>query len=321
MKAFVYDRYGPPEVLRLQDVAIPLPAADQVLVKIEATSVNLSDWECLDGSPLYARINGLRSPATPTLGSDIAGVVEAVGSEVSGFTIGDEVYGDNLWLKGGFAEFAVAPAKALTHKPQELSFVEAAAIPQSGAIAMQSTEGATTGTRVLINGAGGGTGAFAVPLAKRAGAHVTAVDNAEKLEFMTTLGADRVLDYRKDDFTRTEPYDLIVDLVANRSVLAYHRVLAKGGRFRCVGGSVSTLLQVVTVGSVLGLITGRRLGVLGVQGTPAHFGPVAELCAAGELAVHVDRCFALEEVPQALAYVGNGHSLGKVVVVTGDDGV
>ena len=148
----------------------------------------------------------------------------------------------------------------------------------------------------------------------QAGAEVTGVDNASKLDFMRSVGADKVIDYRREDFTRSGPYDLILDLVAHRSVFAYRRALAPGGRYRCVGGSVRTLLRVLTIGSVAGWLTRRRLGVLAVKEGPAHFGPVADLCAAGDLAVHIDRTFTLDQVPEALAHVGEGRARGKVVV-------
>jgi NADPH:quinone reductase-like Zn-dependent oxidoreductase len=294
---------------------MPAPAADQVLVRVAATSVNLTDWEGMRGAPLYARIGGLCTPARRTLGSDIAGRVEAVGSGVTGFRPGDEVYGDNLALKGGFAEYAVAPESALAPKPDGLTFSEASTIPQAGAIALQGTADAAPGQRVLINGAGGGAGSFAIQLAKRAGAHVTGVDNAGKLDFMRSLGADEVIDYRIDDFTCTaEPYDEVLDLVARRSVFAYRRALAPGGRYRYVGGPVPTLLRVVTIGNIAGRLTGRRMGLLAVRQGPSHFEPLAELCVAGHVAVHIDRTFGLEEVPDALRYVGEGRALGKVVV-------
>ena len=316
MRAVVYERYGGPEVLRVVDVPTPRPADGQVLVKVAATSVNLSDWEGLRGSPFYARLGGLRAPRRRTLGSDIAGTVEAVGNGVARFAPGDDVYGDNLALMGGFAEYAVVGESALAPKPAELSFAQASTIPQAGAIALQGTVGAATGRRVLINGAGGGSGSFAVQLAKRLGAHVTAVDNELKLEFMRSLGADDVVDYRRDDFTRgREPYDLILDLVAHRSVFAYRRALAPGGRYRCVGGSARSLLRVLTVGAIAGLVTGRSLGMLVVKEGPAHFGPLSELCVAGEVAIHIDRTAGLDEVPEALARVGEGRALGKVVVV------
>ena len=203
MKAVVHDRYGPPDVLRVEDVPMPSPASGQVRIKVAATSVNLSDWEGLRGSPAYARLGGLRTPARPTLGSDIAGVVDEVGEGVTRFQVGDEVYGDNLALMGGFAEYAVAPESALAHKPTELTFAEASTIPQAGAIALQGTQRAVPGCRVLINGGGGGSGSFAIQLAKRLGAHVTGVDNASKQDFMVSMGADEVIDYRVDDFSRT----------------------------------------------------------------------------------------------------------------------
>ncbi|WP_426514715.1 NAD(P)-dependent alcohol dehydrogenase [Dactylosporangium sp. McL0621] len=315
MRAAVYDRYGPPDVLRIEDVPVPTPAARQILVRVEATSVNLSDWETLRGTPLYSRIGGLRAPARPTLGSDIAGRVESVGPDVTRFQPGDEVYGDNLVLKGGFAQYAIAPESALSRKPEALTYAEASTIPQAGVIAWQGTAGVQPGQRVLINGAGGGSGAFAIQLAKRLGAEVTGVDNAGKLDFMRSLGADAVIDYRGEDFTRTGPYDLVLDLVAHRSVFAYRRALAPGGRYRCVGGSMSALLRVLTVGTVLGPLTRRRIGVLAVREGPAHFEPVTERCVAGELEIRIDRTFSLDEVPEALAHVGEGRALGKVVVL------
>jgi NADPH:quinone reductase-like Zn-dependent oxidoreductase len=314
VRAVVYDRYGPPDVLRVEEVAVPTPAPGQVLIEVAATSVNLSDWECLTGSPMYARIGGLRRPAHRTLGSDIAGRVEAVGSGVTNFRPGDEVYGDNLDLMGGFAEYAVAPESALALKPPELSFAAASTIPQSGAIARQGTAGLRAGDHLLVNGAGGGSGAFAIPLAKRLGARVTGVDNAGKLEHIRSLGADAVIDYRSQDFTRDGPYDRILDLVAHRSVFAYRRALAPGGRYQCVGGTVRALLRVATVGWVVGRLTGRRLGVLMVRLGPKSFEPIAQMCAAGELQVRIGRTFSLEEVPEALASVGEGLVGGKVVV-------
>ena len=318
MKAVVYDRYGDPDVLRIADVPDPAPAAGQVRVKVAATSVNLSDWECLVGSPAYARIGGLRHPKRRILGSDIAGIVDEVGSGVTRFRPGDQVYGDNLSLKGGFAEYAIAPESALAEKPAGLTFVEASTIPQAGAIAWQGTRSAKAGSRVLINGAGGGSGSFAIQLCTRFGAHVTGVDNADKQEFMRSVGANDVIDYRRVDFTRTaHAYDLILDLVAHRSVFAYRRALSPDGRYRCVGGSVRTLLRVLTAGAVVGRLSGRSIGVLAVKEGPAHFEPLADLCVSGAVKVHIDRVFPLDEVPDALAHVGEGRALGKVVVRIG----
>lgn len=315
MRAVVYDRYGGPEVLRLAEVPPPTPGAGQVLVRVAATSVNLSDWECLRGSPAYARIGGLRAPARRVLGSDIAGVVEAVGPGATRFRVGDEVYGDNLALKGGFAELAVGPESVLAPKPSGLSFEAASTIPQAGAIALQGTRTVTAGDRVLVNGAGGGSGSFALQLAKLAGAHVIGVDNTAKLDFMRSVGADEVIDHTRDDYTRTQPYDVVLDLVARRTVRAYRRVLAPHGRYRCVGGSVGTMLRVLALGPVLGLPGRRSIGVLAVKEGPDHFTPIATRCVAGDVACHVDRTYPLDEVPAALAHVGEGRALGKVVVV------
>ena len=315
MKAVVYDRYGPPDVLRVEDLPTPTPGVGQVRVNVAATSVNLSDWETLRGSPAYSRIGGLRSPKHRTLGSDIAGVVDEVGAGVTTFRPGDEVYGDNLALMGGFAEYALMPESVLAHKPPRLTFAEASAIPQAGAIALQGTARVVAGSRVLINGAGGGSGSFAIQLAKRLGAHVTAVDNAGKQDFMRSVGADEVIDYRRDDYTRTTPrYDSILDLAAHRSVFAYRRALAPGGRYRCVGGTTRALLRVLTAGWAAGRLTGRSIGLLVVKEGPDHFVPLADLCVAEEVKIHVDRTFTLEAAAAALADVGEGRALGKVVV-------
>jgi NADPH:quinone reductase-like Zn-dependent oxidoreductase len=316
VKAVVRDEYGGPEVLRVVDVPVPEPGSGQVRVRVHATSVNLSDWEGLTGSPGYARMGGLRRPRRRILGSDIAGVVDAVGEGVTRWHVGDEVFGDNLALMGGFAEYAVAAETSLARKPGALTFVQASAIPQAGAIALQGTRWAAAGRRVLINGAGGGSGSFAIQLAKRAGAHVTAVDNADKLDFMRSVGADEVVDYRADDFTRITPrFDLVLDLVAHRSVFAYRRALTRGGTYRCVGGTVRSLLRVLTAGWVAGRLTGRSLGVLVVKEGPTHFEPLTELCVKGEIDIHVDRTFPLDAAPDALAHHGQGKALGKVVIL------
>ncbi len=317
-RTVVADRYGGPEVLRSVERPVPAPGPGEVLLRVEATSINLSDWEGLVGSPYYARIGGLRAPARPVLGSDIAGVVEAVGPDVTAWSVGDEVYGDNLERKGGFATHAVVPASVLVPKPPGLSFAMASTVPQAGSIACAAASLAAAGDRVALNGGGGGSGMFAVPLLKEAGAHVTGVDNAAKLDFMRSLGADEVVDHRRDDYTRPEvPYDLIVDLVARRSVFAYRRALARGGRYACVGGTVRTMLRVLTVGALVGRLTGRRLGLLAVPSGPEHFAALGERCAAGEIAVRIDRRVGLAEVPAALAAVGAGEVLGKVVVEPG----
>ena len=233
MKAIVYSRYGPPEALRLADVARPVPADDEVLIKIHAVSVNRSDWEGLIGEPLYARLGGLFRPSRPILGSDIAGRVEAVGNAHTQFRPGDAVFGDILARLGGFAEYVCARGNALALKPAGLTFAQAAALPQAAVIALQGIRDKgqiQPGHRVLINGAGGGAGAFALQLAKLAGAEVTGVDNAGKRDFMRGLGADHVIDYAREDYTAGgERYDFILDLVAYRSAFAYARALRPGG--------------------------------------------------------------------------------------------
>lgn len=314
MRAVVFDRFGPPDVLRLEEAPVPVPGPGRVLVEVVATSLNLSDWECLVGSPLYARELRIRSPRNRILGSDIAGRVVAVGPDVTRFAIGDEVYGDNLMLKGGFGEYAVADASMLAQKPAGLTFAQASTLPQAGAIAMHGTEHVASDTRLLINGGGGGSGMFAIQLAKRAGAHVTAVDNAGKLDFMRSLGADAVIDYRVDDFTRTGPYDQVLDLVAKRAPLAYVRALASGGRYRAVGGDVGALLGIISIGTVAARVRGKRVGMLLVATGPSRFVPLADRCVAGEIDIHIDRTYSLADVPEALARVGEGRALGKVVV-------
>jgi NADPH:quinone reductase-like Zn-dependent oxidoreductase len=318
MRAWVQDEYGPPSVLRLEDVPTPTPRPDQVLVRVAAVSLNLSDWETLIGSPLYSRIGGLRRPKRPTLGSDIAGHVEAIGSEVTNVRPGDAVYGDNLGLKGGFADYAVAPARALARVPEGLSLIDAATIPQAGPIALQGVTGHPTlgpDRRVLILGAGGGSGSFAVQLAKAEGAHVTAVDKAHKLDHLRGLGADVVVDHAAVDvFAAGERYDHVLDLVAHRSVFAVRRLLADGGRYLSVGGTMSAVLQSAFAGPIVGRATGCRIGMLVVRPGPERFAPLAERVLAGDVRVHVDQVLPLEQVPEALALVGAGRPLGKLVV-------
>ena len=318
MKAVVYARYGPPEVLRLDDIERPRPRDNQVLIKVCAVSVNASDWETLRGKPLYARIGGPVRPRFKILGSDVAGRVEAIGRTVTRFQPGDEVFGDNLALMGGFAEYVCAREQALAAKPAGVSFEEAAAIPQAGVIALQGIRRkgrVQPGQKVLVNGAGGGAGMFAVQLAKLAGAQVTGVDNAGKLDFVRSLGADQIVDYTRTDFTRTgEQYDLVLDLAAHRSVFDYRRALAANGRYLYVGGSVPTLLQVLLVGPLIGGKAGKKIRLLPVQPHPQDLVTVAGLCQAGTIVPVIDRRFSLSEVPQALRYLGEGRAKGKLVI-------
>jgi NADPH:quinone reductase-like Zn-dependent oxidoreductase len=262
MKAVVYTRYGPPDVLRLTDVATPGPKDNEVLVKLRAVSLNASDWEVLRGKPLYARYLGPFRPRYHILGSDIAGQVAAVGRNATRFQPGDDVFADILDQKGGFAEYVCVPERLLAPMPAGMSYEQAAALPQAGAIALQGIRDrglVRSGQQVLINGGGGGAGMYAVQLAKLDGAEVTGVDNAEKLEFMRSLGADHVIDYRREDFTRNgRAYDLILDLAGYRTVFAYRRSLAAGGRYLYVGGSMAMLLQALLVGPLVGRAAARR---------------------------------------------------------------
>jgi NADPH:quinone reductase-like Zn-dependent oxidoreductase len=319
MRAVVYTRYGPPEVLRMTDVETPVPRDDEVLVKVHAVSLNASDWEALRGKPLYSRIMGPFRPRHHILGSDIAGRVEAAGRNATLFQPGEDVFADILRYMGGFAESVCVPETALARMPAGMTYEEAAALPQAGAIALQGIQAkgqVQPGQKVLINGAGGGSGMYAVQLAKLHGAEVTGVDNAEKLEFMRSLGADHVIDYTRDDFTRNgRTYDLILDLAAHRPALACKSSLMPGGRYLYVGGSVATLLQVLLIGPVIGRAEGKKIRLLAVRQGAQHLAPIVELCRAGKLATVIDRRYRLNEVPDALRYLGEGHAKGKVVVI------
>jgi NADPH:quinone reductase-like Zn-dependent oxidoreductase len=319
MKAVVYTRYGTPDVLRLTEVDTPVPTGDEVLVRVRAVSLNASDWETLRGKPLYARIGGPFRPRHHVLGSDIAGRVEAVGPDATLFQPGQDVYADILAHMGGFAQYVCVPERTLARLPAGMTYEQAAALPQAGAIALQAIQEkgqVRPGQRVLINGAGGGSGSYAVQLAKLRGAEVTGVDNGEKLEFMRSLGADHVIDYTRQDFTRNGyAYDLILDLAAHRPAPAYRRALAPGGRYLYVGGSVATLLQVLLLGPLIGRAAGKTIRLLAVKLGARHLTPIVELCQAGEITTVIDRRYRLSEVPEALRYLGGGHAKGKVVIV------
>jgi NADPH:quinone reductase-like Zn-dependent oxidoreductase len=319
MKAVVYTRYGPPGVLRLTDVETPVPRDNEVLVKVHAVSLNATDWEGLRGKPLYSRIRGPFRPRYHILGSDIAGRVEAAGRHAALFRPGEDVFADLLSYMSGFAEHVCVPESVLARMPAGLTYEEAAALPQAGAIALQGIQDkgrVQPGQKVLINGGGGGSGMYAVQLAKLHGAEVTGVDNPEKLEFMRSLGADHVIDYTREDFTRNgRTYDLILDLAAHRSAFAYQRSLTPGGRYLYVGGSVATLLQVLLIGPLAGRAKGKKIRLLAVRLGVQHLAPIVALCQAGKIATVIDRRYPLSQVPEALRYLGEGHAKGKVVVI------
>lgn len=319
MKAVVYTRYGSPDVLRIADVQTPVPKVGEVLVKVCAVSLNGSDWEVLRGKPLYSRIGAPFRPRRHILGSDIAGRVEAAGPGTTLLRVGDDVFADAFSHLGGFAEYVCLPESALARMPAGMTHEEAAALPQAGAIALQGIldKGRVQpGDKVLINGAGGGSGMYAIQLAKLHGAEVTGVDNGEKLEFMRRLGADYAIDYTREDFTRNgRTYDVILDLAAHRSVFAYRGSLSPGGRYLYVGGSVATLLQTLLLGPLIGRARDKKLRLLVVRQGVQNLAQLVELCQAGKVATHIDRRYELTDAPEALRYFGEGHAKGKVVVI------
>ena len=315
MKAVVYDRYGGPEELRLAEVPVPEPAKKQVRVRVLACSVNLSDWEHLIGSPFYVReIGGLWRPKQPILGSDIVGEIEATGPGVNEFSVGQRVFGDFVMTLGGFAEFACLPVAEVTRVPDSLSDEIAACLPQAGGIAVAGTEGLTEGIRLLINGAGGGSGTMAMQLAKAAGAHVTTVDNARKVEWLKSLGADAVIDYRERDFTETgECWDRILDMVATRGPSRVANALSVGGKYQAVGGGVGVLLLLI-LGGLRYRLHKKTIGMLLVPSGRELTKRVAQLAVSGQIAPHLEAVLPLSSVPDALSRTGHGQVKGKLVI-------
>lgn len=314
MKAIVYTTYGGPEVLHLTDVEQPMPKDDEVLVKIIATSVNSWDWDLLRGKPyLYRLLFGLFKPKFKTLGADIAGIVEAVGKNVQQFKPGDEVMGDISDRWGGFAEYVCASATTLVLKPSTISFEQAAATPQAAVLAWQALHDKLQlkkGDNVLINGAGGGVGTFAVQLAKQLGAVVTAVDSEEKLSMLQSLGADHVIDYRKNDFTKNGlQYHLIIDVVANRSVSSYKRSLLPDGRGAIVGGTIPVLLGAALLGS----FSTKKISLV-VHKANKELERIKELIVAKKITPVIDTVYPLQQTAAAIQHVGEGRAKGKVVV-------
>ena len=318
MKAIVQREYGSPDVLRLEEVETPTPTDAELLIKVHAVSINGSDWEGLTGKPLYARLGGLPKPRGKILGSDIAGRVEKVGKNIRQFKPGDEVFGEMPSYRGGFAEYVCVPEKAVIQKPSTLTFEQAAAIPQGAVIALQGIHHkgqVQPGQKVLINGAGGSAGTFAVQLAKYYGAEVTGVDNTGKLDFMHSLGADHIIDYTRQDFTKNRnQYDLILDVIAYRSAFAYARPLKRGGTYFFVGGSVVLLFQSLLLGPLLQRTTGKNVRILIVQRNQEDLLFVTQLCETGKIVPVIDKRYSLDEVPEALRYVGERRAKGKVVI-------
>lgn len=318
MRAVVRTEYGPPDVVRIERVPKPAPADHEVLIRVAAASINGSDREAVVGSPAYTRLGGLRKPRYRILGSDVAGRVEQVGIGVRDLQVGDEVFGEMPGYHSGFAEYVRAPESAFVRKPAGLTFEEAAAIPQAGAIALQGIRivgRVRPGQKVLINGAGGAAGAFALQLARLEGAEVTGVDHGDKADFMRSLGAHHVIDYTKEDFTRNgKQYDLVLDTIAHRSVLACARALRPNGTYFFAGGAVRVLLGALLLGPWIRRTRGRSIRLLMVPQDPRVMQAVTELCAERTLVPAIDRSYPLEEAREALRYVIEGRQKGKVVI-------
>jgi len=316
MKTVVYEKYGSPDVLHIREIPKPVPADDQILVKIHAVSINGSDREGLIGKPLYARLG--RLPYNNILGSDISGVVEDVGRNNSEFNVGDEVFGELPGYHGGFAEYACLRGITLAKKPNSLSFEEAAAIPQGGVIAFNGIikQGQVqTGQKVLINGAGGSSGTFAVQIAKLHGAEVTGVDNTHKLDFLRSLGADRVIDFSREDFTKSgERFDLILDLIAHRSAFAYTRALNPNGTYFFTGGSVATLFQILFLGPLIRRMTKKNIRLLMVPQNREDLVAITGFVESSKIRIVIDRMYSFNEIPEAIRYVSDGYAKGKVVI-------
>ena len=325
MKAIVFTQYGPPDGLELKDVPKPTPKDYEVLIRIHASSINSWDWELLNGIPFINRVMfGLFRPKTTkqTLGADIAGVVEAVGQNVSRFRQGDEVFGD-LWDQfGGFAEYACAPETALELKPTNLTFQEAAAVPQAGVLALQGLRKRgelNRGQKVLINGAGGGVGTFAIQLAKLSGTEVTGVDAAHKLDVVRSVGADHVIDFTQEDFTKSgERYDLIIDCQNFRSMFDIKRALAHNGVYAMVGGSIPRVYQLWFLSLCAPLTRETRRLYLVAEGPNKGLAELKEHMEAGQLVPTIDRTYPLKAVPDALRYFGEGRHKGKIAITMED---
>ena len=315
MKAFVYTEYGSPDVLQLKEVEKPAPKDNEVLVKVYAASVNPADWHLMRAEPFLARLeNGLRKPKNTKLGADVAGRVEAVGKNVSQFQAGDDVFGElPLNVLGSFAEYVCAHEDALALKPARLTFEQAAAVPLAAFTALQGLRDKgqiRQGQKVLVNGAAGGVGTFAVQIAKSFGTEVTGVCSTRNLDMVRSIGADHVIDYTQEDFTRTgQRYDLIFDAVGNRSVSDYRRALSPNGICAVAGfTSLSRLFQIMLLG-------GKNIGLMETaRGNKKDLLILKELLEAGKIVPVIDRTYPLREVPEAIRYLETKHARGKVVI-------
>ncbi len=345
MKAAVRHEYGPPDVLKVEEVHKPTPRDDEVLIRVHAASVNLGDWEILTADPLYitvlarifgtksrhdpfssndsgasARKGGLFRPKYKILGTDLAGRVEAVGKNVTQFHPGDDVFGDiSVIGLGAFAEYVCVPENAcLVPKPASMTFEQAAAIPQAAFIALQAIRDkgqVRPGQTVLINGAGGGAGTFAVQLAKFYGAEVTGIDRAHKLEMLRSIGADHVIDYTQEDFTQNgKRYDVILDLAATRTVFESRRSLTSDGIYLMAGGSGTAMWQSLFLGPLISKTGNGRVAFLMAESRRDDLTLMTELFEAGKVVPIIDRCYPLSEAAEALRRIGEKQSKGKVII-------
>jgi len=317
MKAIVYEKYGSPDVIQFKDIEKPTPKDDEVLIKIHAASVNAYDWHFLTADIFLIRFmgGGLLKPKNTRLGADMAGRIEAVGKNVKQFQPGDEVFG---MVKGSFAEYTCAPESALALKPVHTSFDEAAAIPMAAITALQGLrdEGQIrAGQKVLINGASGGVGTFAVQIAKSFGAEVTAVCSTRNLEQARSIGADHVIDYTKEDFTKSgQQYDLVFAANGYHSLSAYKRALTPKGIYIMAGGSMSQIFQSMLMGSMMSETGGRRMSGVSAKRNQNDLVFIKELFESGKVKSVIDRQYPLSETAEALRYLGAGHARGKVVI-------
>ena len=319
MKAVVYDRYGSADRLRLEQIDQPTPGQSELLVRVVASAVNSWDWHLMHGMFFERLMFGMFQPQHRVLGSEIAGVVEAVGPGVTEFKPGDEVFGDlstSGW--GGFAEYAVGRAERMAHKPAELSFEAAATLPQSGLLALHCLRERwpdQPGDRVLINGAGGAAGTLAVQIAKHLGAHVTCVDRSVKLDMLRRLGADDVIDYQREDYTRTgRRHGLILDVSAHRGILDIRRALAPDGVYVMTGGPVRRIISFGLLAPIATRFGERTYTIRTHTFNRGDLLWVADRTAAGDITPAIDRTYSLEDVPEALRYFDTGEVKGKLVI-------
>jgi len=321
MKAIVRTKYGPPEVLQLAQVEKPVPKDNEVLVKVHAASVNKADWVLIRGKPFLVRLAGfgLLKPKNRIPGTDVAGRVEAVGKDVKQLKPGDEVFGDLArWGLGGFAEYVCPHEDALALKPANITFEEAAAVPMSALTALQALRKGKIhpGQKVLINGASGGVGTFAVQIAKSFGAEVTAVCSMRNLDVARSIGADHVVDYTQEDFTKNgQHYDLIVAANGYQPISAYRRALSPKGIYVMTGGSRAQIVQAMFLGPLISKIGSKKMGSLGdMKPNKEDYVFLSGLLEAGRIVPVIDRRYPLSQVPEALQYLGEGHARGKVVI-------